>query len=60
MINTSKQSQLMHNINVYLFNICLFFFHLPLTRFGNNYVIIKGATSNYIRWALKCELKDKG
>jgi hypothetical protein len=26
------------------------------TCFGNNYAIIKGATSSYIRCALKCEL----
>jgi hypothetical protein len=44
----------MHNITVYLFNLCLWF--ISPTCFGTNYAIIKEAASNYIRCALKCEL----
>jgi hypothetical protein len=40
MFNIAKQSHLMHNTTVYLFNLCLQF--ISPTCFGNNYAIIKG------------------
>jgi hypothetical protein len=48
MVNTAKQSQLMHNITVYL--TFVFYFISP-TCFGNNYAIIKG---NYIELHKMC------
>jgi hypothetical protein len=45
----------MHNILVYLFKLRHWFIFYP-TCLGSNYAIIKGATSDYIRFALKCVL----
>jgi hypothetical protein len=44
----------MHIITVYLLNLCLLV-HLPHT-FRQYLYHYQGATSNYIRCALKCEL----
>jgi hypothetical protein len=41
MISIVKQNQLMHNIIVYLFNLCLQFIFSP-TWFSNNFAVVKG------------------